>query len=98
MPGGLADGGLWSDRMFIANNPPMGAVINYRLRDYRDEEVKVTIAAQAIDGKEGPVLRKLTGTNRPGLNRVVWDFQPGRASAWATPTSCPSWFPRRSTP
>ncbi|MHC4711448.1 MAG: WD40/YVTN/BNR-like repeat-containing protein, partial [Planctomycetota bacterium] len=30
----MAYGGLWSDRRFIAANPPMGAVINYWIREY----------------------------------------------------------------
>ncbi len=89
----LPYGGLWSDRMFIAGNPPMGAVINYWLRDYRDEEVKFTITAQAPDGKEGLVLRKLTGTNRPGLNRVVWDLQAEKEQRLGNPDELPEFVP-----
>ncbi len=67
----LPYGGLWGDRMFLAANPPMGAVITYWLRDYGDDEVNVKIANEA-----GVTLRTITGTNRRGLNRVVWDLQP----------------------
>lgn len=62
--------GLWGDRMFMAKNPPMGARITYWIRDYSGDEVSVTITNRA-----GTKVRKLTGTNRPGLNRVVWDLQ-----------------------
>jgi hypothetical protein len=64
-------GALHSDRMFVAKNPPMGAVISYWLRSYPGEDVKVTIE----DG-DGTELVSLTGGNRPGINRVVWDLQP----------------------
>ena len=64
-------GDLWSDRMFIADNPAMGGQITYWIREYADEEVGLSIADAS-----GHVLRKLVGTNRPGLNRVVWDLQP----------------------
>lgn len=64
-------GDLWSDRMFIAENPAMGAQITYWIREYADEAVGISITDAT-----GHVLRKLDGTNRPGLNRVVWDLQP----------------------
>lgn len=65
----LDAGGLWSDAMFIADNPPMGAYIHYWIREYAPDEVKVKI-------KRGDhVVRELTGSNRPGVNRVVWDLQ-----------------------
>ncbi|MCH8316530.1 MAG: hypothetical protein IIA64_11195 [Planctomycetes bacterium] len=64
-------GDLWSDRMFIADNPAMGGKITYWISEYADEEVEISIADAT-----GHVLRKLSGTNRPGLNRVVWDLQP----------------------
>ncbi len=67
----LEYGDLWSDRMFIADNPAMGGQITYWIREYADEEVGISIADAT-----GHVLRKLDGTNRPGLNRVVWDLQP----------------------
>ncbi len=63
--------GFWTDRVFAAPNPPMGARITYWLRDYTGEDVSV-----AIENAEGRAVRKLSGGNRPGLNRVVWDLQP----------------------
>ncbi len=62
--------GFWTDRVFKAPNPPMGARIYYWLRDYMTEPVKITIA----DSKDVTV-RSLTGGSRIGLNRVVWDLQ-----------------------
>lgn len=67
----LTYGGLWSDQVFRAANPPMGARINYWLSEYPNEEVSIKIENAA--GKE---VYKATGTNAPGLNRVVWDLQP----------------------
>ena len=66
----LPYGGLWSHRIFTAKNPPMGARISYWLREYTGATVKVTIT-DAHDNK----IRKLTGSNRGGINRVVWDLQ-----------------------
>lgn len=66
----LPYGGIWGDRIFTAKNPPMGARITYWLRDYPGEDVKV-----AITDANGNSVRELTGSNRPGINRVVWDLQ-----------------------
>jgi len=66
----LPYGGLWSHRMFRAKNPPMGARISYWLREYPGETVKIEIT-----NKHGVTVRSLTGTNRAGVNRVVWDLQ-----------------------
>jgi len=66
----LPYGGLWSDRMFIAQNPPTGAYINYWVREYTGDPVSVRIADQ-----DGQVLRTLSGSNDPGVQRVVWDLQ-----------------------
>jgi photosystem II stability/assembly factor-like uncharacterized protein len=66
----LPRGGLWSDRMFIAPNPPAGAAIDYWLRAHADEEVKITVATAG-----GHTVRTLTGTGLPGINRVAWDLQ-----------------------
>ncbi len=67
----LMQDGLWGDQIFAAENPPMGGIITYWLRDYDDEPVKVRIKNDA-----GHTLCEIAGTNRPGLNRVVWDLQP----------------------
>jgi photosystem II stability/assembly factor-like uncharacterized protein len=55
---------------FRAKNPPMGAVIDFWVRDRAGESVSVTIADSA-----GAVVRSLNATSRRGLNRLVWDLQ-----------------------
>jgi len=56
--------------VFRAKNGPMGATINYWLREDTGEDVKIAIA-DAGDVK----LCELKGPGRAGLNRVVWDLQ-----------------------
>lgn len=63
--------GFWSERMFRASNPPMGARIDYWLRDRTDDKVSVAI----VDAK-GNAVRQLGGSGQAGMNRVVWDLQP----------------------
>ncbi len=72
--------GLWSERIFRAKNPPMGARITYWIRDFGLEDVKLTIT----DAKDHTV-RELTGPNRPGLNRVIWDLQPEKHDRFDNP-------------
>ncbi len=59
--------------IFRAKNPPMGAVINYWVREDRNEPVSVTLTNPA-----GFVIRTLEGPGRSGLNRVIWDLQADR--------------------
>ena len=54
----------------IGENPRYGASINYYLKAPVTGTVSVTILDQ-----KGNVVRKLTGTNRAGLNRVTWDLR-----------------------
>ena len=62
--------GLWGQRMFSAKNPPFGAYFNYFVREYRGDEVNITVADSA-----DLTVRKLSGPAGPGLHRVVWDLQ-----------------------
>lgn len=62
--------GLWSDRMFVAENPETGAYLHYWVREFTDEDVKITITNAA-----GDEVRTLEGGNRPGINRVIWNLQ-----------------------
>jgi photosystem II stability/assembly factor-like uncharacterized protein len=64
-------GYLWSDKMFVADNPPMGAIIHYWLRDFAPADAKISI--KSADGAE---LWSGSGPARAGLNRIVWDAQP----------------------
>ncbi len=72
--------GLWGDRIFTASNPDVGARITYWLRSYTDEDISISIT----DDK-GVAVRKLTGTNRPGFNRVVWDLQAEKHNQFDNP-------------
>ena len=38
-------------------------------------------------------MRELTGTNRPGLNRVVWDLQPDKKQRIGNPHDLPEFVP-----
>lgn len=63
-------GGLWSDRLFTGANPPMGARITYWIGTFTDEAARITITDST-----GATIRSLGGSNRPGINRVVWDLE-----------------------
>jgi photosystem II stability/assembly factor-like uncharacterized protein len=56
--------------LFRAKNPPLGAYINFWVREDAGKEVEVEIADPA-----GLVIRELKATSRLGLNRIVWDLQ-----------------------
>ncbi|MGA9770523.1 MAG: hypothetical protein WBV94_15905 [Blastocatellia bacterium] len=62
--------GVTGHKVFNAQNPPYGAVINYYLKSASKDDVKVTV--RTGDGK---VIRELTGPKEAGLNRVVWDLR-----------------------
>src|SRR5262249_51834207 len=62
--------GQEGQRPFAAENPPMGAVINYTLPKATND--KVTIA---ILDSQGKLVRELEGTGFEGLNRVTWDLR-----------------------
>jgi photosystem II stability/assembly factor-like uncharacterized protein len=64
-------GGLWTDQLWRAANPPFGARFDYWIGEYQDEEV-----AFVIEDAHGKEVAKMTGPNAPGLNRAVWDLQP----------------------
>lgn len=57
-----------TNRRFIGENPPAGAVIYYTLPK-KAENVSVKI----ID-VSGQTLREIRGSNEAGLQRVTWDF------------------------
>jgi len=59
-------------KMFIAPNPPEGALIHYYLRDEVNGEDAVEITIQ--DGA-GETIRTLNGSGSAGLNRVNWDLR-----------------------
>ena len=83
----------WSagQKMFTANNPPYGAILNYYLKEAvppeppkpgADEKEKAA-AAQKKEGKvkitildkDGKVIREMDGPGKAGVNRTNWDLR-----------------------
>ncbi len=56
--------------VYRGENPPQGVIINYYLKEFTGEPVKVSISNAA----DQPVAN-LTGSNSPGINRVIWDLR-----------------------
>ena len=56
--------------IFRAQNPPMGATINFWIREAAGESYKL-----AIQDGSGFTIRELSGVARNGVNRAVWDLQ-----------------------
>src|SRR5262249_3952268 len=63
--------GLWTQKAFRAPNPPKGVRIDYWIREYTGEDLKVK-----IEDKNKVLVKELTGSNAAGLNRVNSDLQP----------------------
>lgn len=63
--------GLWTHKVFRAPNHPAGVCLDYWIASYTGDDLKVT-----IEDANGVTVKKLSGTNAPGYNRVVWDLQP----------------------
>jgi photosystem II stability/assembly factor-like uncharacterized protein len=59
-------------KYFAGENPPRGAAINYFLKSAPSGAVTITVADTA-----GRTIRTIEGTTRAGLNRVMWNLQPG---------------------
>jgi hypothetical protein len=59
-------------KMFIAPNPPEGALIHYYLNDDITDEDAVEIT---IHGEADETIRTLHGSGAAGLNRVNWDLR-----------------------
>lgn len=56
--------------VYRGENPPIGALINYYVKEFTGEPVKISIS----NSSDQPVAN-LTGPNSPGINRVVWDLK-----------------------
>jgi hypothetical protein len=56
-------------KVFVAPNPPFGAVINYYLKD-DEKDVKIFVKNNA-----GENVREIQGKNTAGINRVTWDLR-----------------------
>jgi len=58
-------------KVFIGENAPRGAFLNYYLKSAATGDVKISIADAS-----GRVVRTLDGTKQAGINRVVWNLAP----------------------
>ena len=56
-------------KVFIGENPPRGAAINYYLKSAASGDVKITIA-----DLNGRTVRTLDGSKAAGINRVIWNL------------------------
>ena len=61
---------LFGDKYRGAQNEPDGIAINYYLKSASSDPVRITIADW-----QGKPVAELQGTNRAGLNRVIWNMQ-----------------------
>src|SRR5947208_16982018 len=73
--GGWANG----DAVFIGDNPPDAAVINYY---QRERHLFGKLKLEVLDSS-GRVIDELPASRRPGLNRVTWAVR-------AKPSRCPT--------
>jgi photosystem II stability/assembly factor-like uncharacterized protein len=65
-------GGSTGHKIFLGQNPPNGALINYYLKTKLGERDRVRIT---ITDAAGKTIRDLNGTKEAGFNRVVWDLR-----------------------
>jgi photosystem II stability/assembly factor-like uncharacterized protein len=63
--------GLWTHKVFRSPNPPSGVRIDYWIKEFMNEPVRIT-----VEDANGVVVKTLAGTNAPGYNRAVWDLVP----------------------
>jgi hypothetical protein len=56
-------------KVFVAPNPPFGAVINYYLKG-EDKDVKIF-----VKNNSGETVKEIEGTKASGINRVTWDLR-----------------------
>jgi len=64
------EGAHTGNMIFEGENPPMGAIIDYYLKD----PVKRSDASVEILSSDGKVIRKLRADTLMGINRIVWDL------------------------
>ncbi|UCG89005.1 MAG: hypothetical protein JSW71_10895 [Gemmatimonadota bacterium] len=64
-------GGHTGDVVFMGENPPAGAIIDYYLSEERDPQ-QVTVSIHDDSGRE---INRTRATARSGVNRVVWNLR-----------------------
>ena len=62
--------GSLGHKIFVAPNPPFGAMISYYLKEKAKEDVKILVSDSS-----GKTVRELTGPKEAGLNRLSWDLR-----------------------
>ena len=67
--GALGNYRLYGDRQLVTPNEPNGLTFVYYLKQQTTEKVTVSVAAPG-----GATVRRLEGTTKAGINRVVWDL------------------------
>jgi photosystem II stability/assembly factor-like uncharacterized protein len=87
----LPEGARWTPRIFKADNPPFGVIVQYHVREHTGGQASLTITDAT-----GRTVRSMQGPAVPGINRVVWDMQPDKDPLWDFPT--PSGQPRLVRP
>ncbi len=65
-------GGATGHKIFLAENPPYGALLHYYLKSKPDEKERVRIT---ILDKAGKTVREMDGAREAGLNRVAWNLR-----------------------
>jgi photosystem II stability/assembly factor-like uncharacterized protein len=71
--GGRSDHAGPGHKIFIAENPPYGVIVNYYLKEKAGEDEPVMIA---IEDESGKSVREFEGPGEPGINRTAWDLRP----------------------
>ena len=66
-------------KVFVGENPPRGASINYYLKGAATGAVQITV----VDAT-GRTVRVLTGTANAGINRVIWNLTAASAQGRGT--------------
>jgi photosystem II stability/assembly factor-like uncharacterized protein len=67
LPGSADWGG---SAVFRGANPPDGAILNYWVKEFTGDGVKISIANAA-----GQTVANLSGPGTPGFNRLTWDLR-----------------------
>jgi photosystem II stability/assembly factor-like uncharacterized protein len=70
--GGSSDHAGPGQKIFIAENPPYGAIINYYLKTKPGDQEKVMIS---VEDKAGKKIREFEGPREAGINRTAWDLR-----------------------
>ena len=74
-------GATQGHQLFIGDNPPYGATINYNVAAGGSGSARVVITNAA-----GETVRELTAPGDAGLHRLFWDLRSGRGAAPVQPS------------